>query len=220
MRIPGAPISGIMAYMTEKTVRSILADATETLRTAEFGLADFGGSDPRRRMAGLRNLVVFGRAVTNVLQNLKSVVGEDVFDKWYGPIREDMRQDEVLRFFYIMRSEILKEGTLRTTTSVQLNLNGKELAPLLSNPPRGAKGFFIGDNLNGNGWEVELPDGSTEKYYVTLPASVQVIAKFHFPDAPIRRKGEVISDNSAEGLARLYIDGLRSLLEKARAEFN
>ena len=171
-------------------------------------------------MAGLRNLVVFGRAVTNVLQNLKSVVGEGVFDKWYGPIQEDMKQDEVLRFFYVMRSEILKEGTLRTTTSVQLNLNGKELAPLLSNPPRHAKGFFIGDNLNGSGWEVELPDGTTEKYYITLPASIQIIAKFHFRDAPVSRKGEIISDNSAESLAELYIDSLRSLLEKAQAEFN
>lgn len=209
-----------MAGMGEKTVASVLADAAETLKTAEFGLSDFVGSDPRRRMSGLRNLVVFGRAVTNVLQNLRSVVGVKVFDEWYEPIQEDMRQDEVLRFFYVMRSEILKEGTLRPGTSVHLNLNTNGLAPLLSNPPRGAKGFFIGDNLNGSGWEVELPDGSTEKYYVELPASVQVTTNFHFPDAPVSRKGEIISDDSAEGLAQLYIDSLRSLLEKAKAKFS
>jgi hypothetical protein len=205
--------------MGERTVASVLSDATETLKTAEFGLADFTGSDPIRRIAGLRNLVVFGRAVTNVLQNLRSVVGADVFNKWYEPVQAEMKLDEVMRFFYEMRTEILKEGTLKTFTSNTVNFSGAQMAPILSNPPRGAKAFFIGDQLNGAGWNVELPDGSIEKYYVTLPEGIRTQANFHFPAAPTSRNGETIADNSAEGLARLYMDSLRSLLERAKAEF-
>jgi hypothetical protein len=62
--------------MSERTADSVLNDAAQTLETADWGLADFTGPDPRRRMPGLRNLVVFGRAMTNALQNLRSVVGK------------------------------------------------------------------------------------------------------------------------------------------------
>lgn len=68
--------------MTDRTIASVLADADETLQTAEWGLADLTGPDPRRRRSGLRNVVTFGRAFTNVLQNLRSLVGREAFDEW------------------------------------------------------------------------------------------------------------------------------------------
>ena len=110
-----------------------------------------------------------GRAVTNVLQNLRSVVGTQVFDEWYGPLQEEMRNDELLRYFYQLRSEILKEGTLQTFNSMHMSFNSRDLQPILQNPPPGAKGFFIGDQLNGGGWEVELPDGSTSNTTLRFP---------------------------------------------------
>jgi hypothetical protein len=64
-------------------------------------------------MPGLRNLIVFGRAVTNILQNLRSVVGAKTFDEWYMPLQEEMRDDELLKYFYELRTEILKEGSLQ-----------------------------------------------------------------------------------------------------------
>ena len=86
-------------HMSERTVASVLDDAAQTLQTAEWGLADLTGADPRRRMSGLRNLVVFGRAITNVLQNLRTVVGVQAFNEWYEPLQEVMREDELLKYF-------------------------------------------------------------------------------------------------------------------------
>jgi len=174
-------------------------------------------------MSGLRNLVVFGRAMTNVLQNLRSVVGKVEFDKWYESWQESMRSDELLRYFYQLRTETLKQGTLQTTTSTFINrLDTRDLQPLMQNPPPGARGFFIGDQLNDNGWEVELSDGNVVKYYVSLPDSVQeqVTGRFHFLDAPESHGGQTLQDTSVEHLAQLYVEYLQNLLAEARTHFN
>ena len=77
-------------------------------------------------------LVVFGRAVANVLQNLPSTVGVEAFNEWYEPIQTQMREDLLLRFFYRLRSEILKQGTLHTSTSIYIShLNTSDLQPLM-----------------------------------------------------------------------------------------
>ncbi len=92
-------------------IERILLDASDTLQTAEFGLADLESPDPKRRMAGLRNLVVFGRAVTNVLQKLRTPLGSD-FENWYSGVQKELRADQLMKFFYDLRSEILKEGSI------------------------------------------------------------------------------------------------------------
>ena len=48
--------------------------------------------------------------MTNVLQNLRTCVGKTTFDAWYGPKEAEMRADELMRWFYKIRSELLKEG--------------------------------------------------------------------------------------------------------------
>jgi hypothetical protein len=52
-------------------------------------------------MAAMHNVVVMGRAVTNVLQKLCSKV-ED-FDVWYQPWVEEMARDPLLRYLYNLR---------------------------------------------------------------------------------------------------------------------
>lgn len=91
-----------------KEIKETLARVAETLQTAEFGLRMLRSDDPTVRRTGLRNLIVFGRAVTNTLQGLRSHTLD--FDSWYKPWVERMRADEVMRYFYRLRSEILKQG--------------------------------------------------------------------------------------------------------------
>lgn len=52
-----------------------------------------------------------------------------------------MRQDELLRYFYKRRSEILKEGAVgQVGSSVFIShLNTSELRPLMQNPPPARK---------------------------------------------------------------------------------
>ena len=187
-------------------LQAIHANAVESLRSARMGLADFLARDPRRRITGFRNAVVFGRAVTNILEHLRGKV--ENFDEWYKPRSSALGSDPGFARLYKMRSEILKEGTGAPSQSIYIeHLNTADLQPLMQNPPRGAKGFFIGDQAGGSGWEVDLGDGETEKYYVALPPSVRMTTSFS------------LGDEDAGALLTRYLDALGDLLKDAKDHF-
>jgi len=195
----------------------ILLNVQETIKTAEYGLRDLIEGPPERKLSGLRNLVVFGRAITNVLQGLRSI--EPEFDAWYRKYIDEMESDPLMKYFYNLRSLILKEGFLEA--SVHAHIKKLELPydmSLFGPSPPFAKGFFIGDQLGGTGWEVELPDGSRMKYYVELPSNIGSVS-LHFPDPPNHHLGKDITNNSIEELSSLYIDYLRKMVRDAKIKF-
>ena len=204
----------------QRAIRDVLQRTSETLETAKFGLNDFLSHDARRKMPGLRNLIVFGRAVTNVLQNLRTY-DRVRFDQWYGPLRSEMDQDPLLKFVYNLRSEILKEGKIGiggSSTHISY-LNTGDLMRSLPPSPVGATSFFIGDHLGGSGWEVPQPDGSIEKYYVALPEGSGITTRMHFTNPPSRHLGEDLIETSTESIATLYFGYLSNLVVKAYEEF-
>jgi hypothetical protein len=101
---------------------------------------------------------------------------------------------------------ILKEGSMpRVGSSMYIeHLDSRELQPLMEHPPPGAHGFFIGDLLGGSGWQIELPDGSVEKYYVALPADLKVTTSLHFDQPPATHAGQPLEDTSIEALSTTY----------------
>jgi len=201
-----------------RTTSTVMTDAKATLETARHGLSDLLGTRPERRLSGLRNLVVFGRAVTNVLQHLRGRAPS--FDEWYESRVQEMQSDPLLKYFYKLRSIILKEGVLSISTSIYIeHLDTGNLFNRLPLPPPGASNFFIGDRVGGSGWEIRLPDGSTEKYYVELPADIGMVSKLHFPDAPSKHLDTAIEDTSIENLTRLYISYLDQLVAEAAERF-
>jgi hypothetical protein len=205
----------------KRSVPEILRALEETLHTVERGLADFlntGGGLARR--AGMRNLVVFGRAVTNVLQNLRTPVGP-AFDEWYGPIQEEMENDELLKYFYRLRSDILKQGTASTrgATMEITSLSSSELRVAMGPPPPGALSIFMGDDLGGTGWEVQMPDGTVERYYVELPDHLGVKTTLLLPGGPKTHGGAPLADTSAEALAQHYVRYLQRLVREATERF-
>ena len=196
-----------------------IADALQrtraTLRRAELALEDLErATDGERRVAAMTNVVVTGRAVTNVLQNLKSAASG--FDKWYQPWQAEMRQDALLRYLYELRSEILKEGRDRTGSSTYISSfrYPEDLPPA---PPNAVR-FFMGDRYGGNGWEVRLEDGTVQKMYVTLPPH-QVRSWLSFRDLPTEHLGKPIGETSLENVCRLYVQYLRRLVDAAEKEF-
>jgi hypothetical protein len=90
---------------------NVLQSARDILRTAELGLRDLQSGPADRRLAGLRNAVVFGRAVTNVLENLRSRCAK--FGSWYKVQSEALATDVDMKFLYKLRSEILKRDASR-----------------------------------------------------------------------------------------------------------
>lgn len=211
-----------MSRLSEEVTPEVVLDrAAVMLATAKRGLADVMSTDPSRRQPGIYNLIVFGRAVTFVLQNLRTV-DREYFDVWYLPRQTAMTEDPLLRYFSVLRTQLEKEGNAGTSTTMFLrSLNTADLASTMADPPPGAKGFFIGDSSGGSGWEVQMADGSVEKFYVALPPHVEsnIETELHFSGAPLVHQGQEISDTSIPTLGRLYVDYLDALLRDARREF-
>ncbi|MCF4987475.1 hypothetical protein [Pseudomonas syringae] len=57
--------------MDIEEVKQALARTEQTLSTAHFGLNILNSGPLEQKSAGLRNVLVFGRSVTFVIQNLK-----------------------------------------------------------------------------------------------------------------------------------------------------
>lgn len=199
--------------MEAKNVQDALQKAQELLATTQMGLAMLKGHDPRLRPMGIQNVAVFGRSVTLALQNLRTVVG-DTFDEWYQAHVTAMKSDPLFAYFRDLRNEVLKEGPPPTSVHMHIkHMNGSDFQRLMANPPPGAKGFFMGDQLGGSGWEVELPDGTTAKFYVQLPPELAVTINLHLPHNPM-------SDQPISDLCQRYVTELESMVTDAVTYFD
>lgn len=199
-----------------ESISEVLVRTEQTLETAKHGFDDLVSKNKVRRFTGLRNLIVFGRSVTFVLQNLKSVVGKDRFDSWYEPHQESMKQDVVMKYFVKLRNELEKQGRLPVSSSARIHNFSSDMISKYKQPP-GTVGFFIGDQLGGSGFEVELPDGSKEKYYVEIPSSVAEVTQ-HFNELPVPDDNE-LKAQTIEQLSEYFLNTLEALLDNARKEF-
>lgn len=200
------------------SVTSVLDEARATLDAAMVGLDDFiHGATPARRVAGLRNAVVWGRAVTNVLQNVRTFERQR-FDSWYEPRQAALRDNADFKYLYELRSQLLKEGVLGgISSSMHIeHFNTNQLAEL--QPPPGARGFFIGDRLGGSGWEVALGDGAIETYYVDLPTTWKIKTAAHFADVTTEL-GLAPPTKQIDRLLAEYLQHLSTLVSDAEAEF-
>lgn len=190
------------------------------MEIAKRGLEKFVKESGTRKMSGLLNAVTYGRSVTKILQKLRSAEEID-FDAWYQRYREEMEWDPLMKFFYSLRNELLKEGKDRTVTSSYIrDLKFPEDLRKIEPPPTGTEveGFFIGDQTGGTGYEIKLPDGSKEKYYVELPEEIGSV-KLHFKNPPETHLGENVKGKSAERLCIMYIKYLEDAMKDAKQTF-
>jgi hypothetical protein len=197
-----------------RTSKEILRDSVEILRTAKFGMSLVNSADPGERRIGIRNVIVFGRSVTIAVQNLRSV--ETAFEEWYEPWVTRMKADPVMGYLKTVRNEILKEGNLRTSLHMSGSFNSTALQPLMKDPPPGAKGFFVGDPSGGSGWEVAMPNGEIEKYYISLNniPGIDLTMRLHFAGAPEELQNKTIAE-----LCEHYLDELTMFVEDANTRF-
>jgi len=198
------------------TISEILQRSRQVLATARHGL-DTARREPAHRVAGLHNAIVFGRSVTFVLQNLRSI--EPDFDEWYEEHAAGMRQDPLMRFFVDLRNKIEKQGLMPTQgyAHVKEFEYPKDLAKLGPRPP-GAMGFFIGDELGGSGWVIRIAEGAAEKLYVEFPAEVGK-AGLAFTSAPGLAAGAAPSEADALRLTEEYLARVERILALAEGRF-
>jgi hypothetical protein len=183
---------------------------------AEHGYKMLLSWEPTERIIGLKNVIVYGRAVTNVLQKLRSL--DSSFDTWYKKYQTEMQSDPLLRYFYRLRSEVLKEGKLVVSREITNgHINPQLISILFPKPFNGVK-FFICDKLGGSGWEIYLSDGTIGKQYVDFPDFWGKV-NLRFSDAPKMHLGNSIKDNTVQSLARLYLNYLENIVRDAFQKF-
>ncbi|ABG57337.1 hypothetical protein [Cytophaga hutchinsonii] len=176
-------------------------------------------NDAKIKRQSFANLITWGRTVTFVIQNLKSVVGEDKFNTWYQPFQDEMKNDQLLNMFKDARNNLEKQGKLHTSSIGLRNFSFD--TSMLNNfqPPPNNKGFFIGDQFGGSGWIIELPDGSTEKIYVDMADIQTWTIEISFSNHAVMHLGQTVTDTSIENCSSLYYDYLKGLVEKTTLEF-
>lgn len=173
---------------TKISLAQMLQQIEMTLNTMKMGIDLYkdNQNDRSQKDAGLRNAVVFGRAVTNSLQKLRGTeLGKSEFDSWYRPWQTKLEEDEGFRFLYKLRSQILKEGILEASSEVHINhLDTSDAYDLMKKTPLNVKSMFIGDANGQSGFKVVLPDGSIENYYIKLPNYIDVETSLEINKVP------------------------------------
>lgn len=158
---------------TKIELREMFQQIDKTLMTVRTGIDLYNEKDLQKKDAGLRNAIVFGRAVTNALQKLRGNLNKEEFNRWYESWQTKMKSDPGMKQLYMMRSQILKEGILDADHGMSIErLDSDNLVDVLKLAPPGTESFFIGDQTGGSGFIVKTVSGEEEKYYIELPESI------------------------------------------------
>jgi hypothetical protein len=189
------------------TSAGLVEAAEDMLRLAENGLEWAGAGAVEKRLAGVRNVIVFGRACLLALSALRR--RHPGFDDWYEQNWAGMRDDADLKGLETLRQQMLKESKPgEVITRLMVRSAGKGYGA----PPKNARAFFTGDRLGGTGWEVTMPDGGVEKYYVAVSAAIR-------PSGFAFRDEEEPACALLEPMLGKYVAHLREMIRSAREHF-
>ena len=121
-------VSNAKAAMTSRLAPSqTVTRAGTMLRMVQQGLRDMQEADQDRILLGFLGVVVFGRSMTLVMQNLRSH-DREVFDSWYAPWQEEMKNDPLMRYFYDLRTMVIHHDA--PAISILLFGHGKNVPPI------------------------------------------------------------------------------------------
>src|SRR5205823_226809 len=144
---------------------------------------------------------------------------DPTFEAWWKPYQDKLAADPLMRYFNQTRTDVLHEGELQTSNYTTIGKDrpvdmGQLMRKLNKHAPPNTIGTFFGDQLGGNGWEVRMPDGTTERVYFDLPAESGVESNLHLPDPPTEHDGQQITDTSIKNLGGLYIQTLNRIVDE------
>ena len=97
------------------------------LRMVRQGLRDMQETDQDRILLGFLGVVVFGRSMTLVMQNLRRH-DQEAFDSWYAPWQEEMKGDPLMRYFYVLRTMVIHHDA--PAIGILLAAHGETVPPI------------------------------------------------------------------------------------------
>ena len=208
--------------MEESKIREVLNRVKQTLGLMKNSLDRLTNiNDINQRRADIANVIIWGRAITFVVQNLRSAVGGKVFDSWYESYLTEMKSSELLKKFKDVRNELEKEGNLRTLGSGTIDhLDSKDIDYLNRIAPKNAVSIFLGDQLGGSGYNVKLSDGTIETVYVNFgDVANRMNFIVHLMSKPFLHLNNIIEDTSIENCCLLYYEYLMKIYNDAVFKF-
>ena len=153
-------LEGVRAASEAKAaVTSLLAPsqtvtrAGTMLRMVQQGLRDMQETGQDRILLGFLGVVVFGRSMTLVMQNLRSQ-DEDAFDRWYAPWKKEMKDDPLMLYFCDLRTRVIHRDA--PAIGIVLAGHGENVPPIGSitvdglPPPERHLGQPLDDTSMGN----------------------------------------------------------------------
>lgn len=215
--------------MPENKINEILNRVERVVENLESLIENFD-KVPGQIRANVSRVAVEGRSVTNILENLRGKV--ENFDDWYKKKSDNMRNDQLLRYFYQLRTETLKKGndkikgiqlSLKPNASIQMSENGITVNQTYSNGktnsifyerPIDTVASFMADSNGGVGFVVKTSEGKEKKVYVHVPSENMDISIF-FNEPPTEHLGKTITYTDAFSLCKLYFTYMRNLYEEA-----
>jgi len=121
-------VSNAKAAMTSPFAPSqTVTRAGTMLRMVQQGLRDMQEADQDRILLGFLGVVVFGRSMTLVMQNLRSH-NREAFDSWYAPWQAEMKNDPLMRYFYDLRTMVIHHDA--PAIDILLAGHGKHVPPI------------------------------------------------------------------------------------------
>ena len=121
-------VSNAKAAMTSRFAPSqTVTRAGTMLRMVQQGLRDMQEADQDRILLGFLGVVVFGRSMTLVMQNLRSH-NREAFDSWYAPWQAEMKNDPLMRYFYDLRTMVIHHDA--PAIDILLAGHGKHVPPI------------------------------------------------------------------------------------------
>jgi hypothetical protein len=121
-------VSKAKAAMTSRFAPSqTVTRAGTMLRMVQQGLRDMQEADQDRILLGFLGVVVFGRSMTLVMQNLRSH-DQEAFDSWYSPWQEEMKDDPLMRYFSVLRTKVIHQDA--PAIGILLFGHGRNVPPI------------------------------------------------------------------------------------------
>lgn len=201
-----------------KTAQSRMNECKDVLYYIKGELVQLEKGLSHSQINNMRNIVVYGRQITFILQKLRSVLPEGQFDNWYKPYREEMKNDELMKFFVDLRNSIEKEGDTKTVNAAYIkHLDTSMLPRLMGNQPPYATSFFMGDTKGRSGWDIKLPDGTEDKIFVEIPQDVLTV-KILFDNPPKSHLDIKLGTNDPFLLCQHYYEYLRKMVNDANTK--
>lgn len=151
------------------------------------------------------------RAITNAMQKEgKHISG---FNIWYNLKREEMRNDELLKFIHKARTEDFHEGMHRLTFP---SAKFKKFSTENLNPP--APNASIGIGLEGPYWVINKGTPHQQRIPITQGGGYSI--KISIKNAPTKHGNKTISKNDPITICNLALNYYKELVFEAINKFS